>query len=100
MGLKMGFAMTDGVRGSRMLPPQSEAAEIMRLYFVGFPESCKSEEVVWDWGLMKSAYLHRERSSQLISSSEARLLGCRPQTVTIHEDGGENIQTNCTRQIF
>lgn len=49
---------------------------------------------------MESVYLHRERSSQLISSSEAQLLGSRPQTVTVYEDGGENIQRSCSRQIF
>lgn len=38
---------------------------------------------------MSSVYLHRERSSQLISSSEAQFLGSRPQTVSVYEDGGE-----------
>lgn len=49
---------------------------------------------------MSSVYLHRERSSQLISSSEAQFLGSRPQTVSVYEDGGEKIQTNCSRQMF
>lgn len=56
----------------RSVPASIRSSRNDETLFCGFSRELQIQEVVWGWGLMRSAYLHREHSSQLIGSPEAR----------------------------